>query len=465
MKRILPCILALVLLLACVPTPEEDVVVGKNTESMLAQAIEPEQDIVSAAERTDAPERYQTELESAGGHLTVSVDAEIVQPDGALPIVRVEPRTFTEDEVKQYLHVLLGDDPYYYDGKLPKSYWRQRLDAAIDAIEHWDTYGMNYFNEYDTIEEAQASVSALNKRLNEAPDEPQRITPDFVFQPAQLHNKDGVIETSDAYLYLKFVDQTGTFGSVECDNLRETFGTANFRYTKDSLHFNVSADPVDVTNDLRISRAEAEQQALALLQALGFSDFALAKSYGVNACYNEPQDYTPVWLFIFTRKLSAGQASYVNMQNNDYFGNFQKVLQDEALYIGINDDGLYYMTYQGPITVLETVTEQSNLKPFSEIRSIFERMVLLKDNTADHPYEGEVEHSDRYIVTEVRLNLVPVREQNKDTALFVPAWDFLGRYETVFPDGSVHVQNPDECYSFLTVNAVDGSIIDRTMGY
>ncbi|MBQ9187892.1 MAG: hypothetical protein IJ138_01065 [Clostridia bacterium] len=74
------------LLMACVPTPEEPIIVGKNTETMLAAAQTETKDETPLAERLGAPAHYQAELVSKGGRLSVSVDADVVVPEAALPI-------------------------------------------------------------------------------------------------------------------------------------------------------------------------------------------------------------------------------------------------------------------------------------------------------------------------------------------------------------------------------------------
>ena len=103
--------------------------------------------------------------------------------------------------------------------------------------------------------------------------------------------------------------------------------------------------------------------------------------------------------------------------------------------------------------------EAATLLPFSKIQEIFEKMVLIVNNNAD------VNGSDqRYTVTEVRLSLVSVPEQNGDGGLLVPCWDFLGYpAETAgYPPlwRTLGLQ-PLGAYCHLTVNAIDGSIIQR----
>ena len=57
-----------------------------------------------------------------------------------------------------------------------------------------------------------------------------------------------------------------------------------------------------------------------------------------------------------------------------------------------------------------------------------------------------------------------MRVHEKDsmyTSLLIPVWDFIG---TTTPGGKPMDDNAEE-YVLLTVNAIDGSIIDRTLGY
>lgn len=464
MKRIIILCLLLALIVACQPTPEQEIVVGKNTETMLAAAEGDARTEDTIALQSQTQERYQCELKSAGGNVTVSVDAAVFVTNGALPIVRVMPRDFSEADLKTFIPVLLGSDPYYYDGVLPKSYWRERLDAAIDAIDHWDEGGMNYFNEYDTPEEAREGLEKLNRLMNEAPDEPVRVEPDFSFETVRAYNSEGPIETIDNYLSVRFVDPSQSFGEFHIINHREVAGMVYLELFRNvhKTNANFFDALADVTKDLKITQSEAETKAKAVADALGMTDFELVKSYGANAYYNSPGDYAPVWTCILTRAFGAAQTTYTS---NNAGSMYNTDLQSETLIIDVDDTGVYYLRYEGPLDIRETVNTDAKLLPFSEIQTIFERMVVLKDNEADHLIEGGAVYTDHYVISEVRLGLALVREQDKDTALLVPAWDFLGHLERTYSDGSVSIDYKDESYSFLTINAIDGSIINRSLGY
>jgi hypothetical protein len=132
-KRIVIIIIAaLFLLCACQPTPETEFVVNKaDQQQMIEKAQEDspyaspktDQQTVDWYARLDAPERYTTSLMSAGGHLTVEVDAPVILPDVELPIVRIAPYMFTDEDAQRFVTALLGDDPQCITSK---DNWRTR---------------------------------------------------------------------------------------------------------------------------------------------------------------------------------------------------------------------------------------------------------------------------------------------------------------------------------------------------
>ncbi len=96
--------------------------------------------------------------------------------------------------------------------------------------------------------------------------------------------------------------------------------------------------------------------------------------------------------------------------------------------------------------------------PFDQIKKIFENMILTKYGASG----TEEAESASINITGIRLGLARVTEQNNNAyGLLVPAWDFFGVYDT----GNGYPIGYDGFESLLTINAVDGSIIDRQIGY
>ena len=99
------------------------------------------------------------------------------------------------------------------------------------------------------------------------------------------------------------------------------------------------------------------------------------------------------------------------------------------------------------------------LLPFSSIQAIFEKMIVIVDNEYD---TSEEEWTCEYFIDHVTLGLMRLTERNVGSQdLLVPVWDFFGHSVD-----SYGIQRGTSGYiSLLTINAIDGSIIDRTMGY
>ena len=81
----------------------------------------------------------------------------------------------------------------------------------------------------------------------------------------------------------------------------------------------------------------------------------------------------------------------------------------------------------------------------------------------------EYEKSRVYDVDRIVLGYARIYEPSTDphTGLLVPVWDFFGSRKVEGDyDGNSYSDITDyPSWSFLTINAVDGSIIDRDLGY
>ena len=103
------------------------------------------------------------------------------------------------------------------------------------------------------------------------------------------------------------------------------------------------------------------------------------------------------------------------------------------------------------------------LLPWSEIQGIFEEMLVKKysDFFADNK-----DVTVSFDINEVRLGYMRVIEKgNVFEGRMVPVWDFFGSETINYPDISEPyvIEGPYE--SWLTINAMDGTIIDRELGY
>jgi hypothetical protein len=128
---------------------------------------------------------------------------------------------------------------------------------------------------------------------------------------------------------------------------------------------------------------------------------------------------------------------------------------------------------------VDQTTDNVELLPFAEIQAIFKKQMSLS-----YAYSAETESDQpldyrRIIIEKIQLGYMRVQRQGRDGEyLMIPVWDFYGYeamkfedpvtaaqwvYFTLNADGEMEEREPYQ--SYLTVNAIDGSIIDRRMGY
>ena len=94
------------------------------------------------------------------------------------------------------------------------------------------------------------------------------------------------------------------------------------------------------------------------------------------------------------------------------------------------------------------------MKSFDEVRGTFEQMVTVANAKVDSDLDSDVViEIDRVVLGYARIS----EADSYDTGLMVPVWDFQGKktdeYGTEYKGG------------IMTINAIDGSVIDRSLGY
>ena len=482
MKRTI-CILLIALmgldmLAGCQKTLETPLVVGKNNEIMLekAQADEPmpsDTDTVAVDlyDRLNAPQNYTADLVSKGGKLTVHVDANVELPDSELPVFRIKLAEFSTEQVRTMASALLGNDPKYVMGldTRTKAVCEREIQRLRDGIADWGNVGTDLFDMvYDTQDEAQKALDKLLAEVADAPESLPAITPDYSWQkPYVWSDAKGEIDTTDAYMTLWTMPDNATYSWIHAMNSREFSGNATFEYCRDFLYTTtgeLGTNSADVSGMLPFSEQEAYSLASQTIQNMGLEGFVCSARYGV-LNLNDPAGYskTPLYTFFFTRQYAGIAETYTN---DGQTGGAKDTTSwyYEMVQVRIDKDGIAYVKYSSPTEIVEPVMTATTLLPFDDIRGIFEKMVLIVGNRVDAGISMALE-SQEYVITDVRLGLMSVREENADTGLMIPVWDFLGYENYVLTNGENGTTGSNRLTSYLTINAIDGSIVQRGYGY
>ena len=410
MKRIIILCLSLALLLACVPTPEEEFVVNKADQQQMldnANREDEKNEITDLYERLGAPKTYQASLSGTEGRLQVEVDAKVILPESELPIVRVEPRVMSRSDVLAYVDAVFSPDMQFVDSESgnwqTKGFYAHEIEKAKWAMDHWNDGGSIIYD-MDCSSPSDVQDKWLNKyymQQAEAPETAPRI------DRSDLDMTWIVATSDDVNFSAMFAAINPWDNSVSrIEYVRSYFDNPNVQYMQ------------NIPNGIR--EQDAIAAAEAFLSKLPLEGLTLRVA--VPEIYDD--DYfrkIPCWRLYYTREFGGAAETFTNAEHtsdNEY--NHQRDV--ECLMIVVDEQGVAGFRYNAPQNVLGTVSERTSLLPFSKIEEIFNRMILVYNNRLNDGTRDEARCT--YYITSIRLGLVNIAEENAETGLLVPAWQF-----------------------------------------
>ena len=134
----------------------------------------------------------------------------------------------------------------------------------------------------------------------------------------------------------------------------------------------------------------------------------------------------------------------------------------------VSSDGVCELYHLAPIETVTTLVEDAKLLPFSDILDIAKKMLPIL-------HEDQIGSGNRveFRIDRITLSLQRIAEQdNLEYGLLVPTWNFWGVDLRTGEDGVPHtylcgVFSAGTCgyLPLLSINAINGTIIDPMLGY
>lgn len=507
-------------LVACQPTPKESIVKGKNLEKMIDSATKtkPPAEAADTAGGTAAPAAaniaqqmgvqptYAKELSDAAGKVKIHVNANVVVPDAkGVTVQRVLPQPITQNIIDTLINDLVRGKDQMFDGdsyQLSKGEIQQKIVDLEAAMTRLSTQGDANVNPKMKGERGQTILQGqlddLKKQLETAPDTAIKNP-----TSGQLHTStDGgnyqtlhALAQSEKGGYESFWtidDPASNVDFVRYTSEKNGFSPdMGYFYSKAAIeqaeasgyHAGISSAEIAQLPDVKLTEQEAKDKAQQLLQSLGISNmvcYSAEKQYGGstesalggqmgillgNSAYVNPRK--AVWFLRYARGVNGIPTTYT-------VWDCMKVEQDsqsapwsyEDMTFAIDDSGIVGFEWRSPYQVTDTVTENSNVLSFAEAMNVFDTMSLAV-NAWDGYAEGNPNLKGIEIdVSEIRFGLTRITEQDKrNSGLLVPAWDFMGNVTYISETDGKTQKMVDGPVPILTINAIDGSIINRSLGY
>ena len=486
---LLSVVMAGTLLVGCQKTPENEIVGQKDMEQLIKQAVAESgtpKDI-SLAEYLNAPETYTASFDGYNGDLTVNAEATVTIPDSnGISAMRISRHYFTQEEADKMMEVFLqGGTLYDADHPLTKAEIQDKLVqlyAMRDLPEAAAAAGKNPNGPPTFEEKIQEDIEYYESLLADAPETMELTPAETTFHPSDAATNPNAqviegISTVNGKTYYLLINN----GFYNENNVEAVFTSGGQSlegtYTSTTPYYTIlNKEEVQPPETFTLTESDAQSVAENLLAELGMTDMIC-----VDTKYAATEN--------FTHGVTEGEVgkvvepAQVEYEKWAYYLQFQRTVNGipvtltdhtgvvtenevsvpwpyERLNIIVDETGVVSFNYTSPCSIEETVTESASLLDFSEITSVFEKMFPI---TYGYLAE-EADYRLQADITEVRLGLMRITEQDsRDTGLLIPVWDFFGELTAVPDEGEPH--KIDSSASLLTINAIDGAVIDRNLGY
>lgn len=490
------------LLAGCQTTPQSGVVVRKDLQQMLALAASPQDMQGSVREYLGVPDRYETQFTDSTGTIKVAANANVSVPDvKGIPILRVKAQPFSQQAIDKLIDMLFDDAPLYEPGSI-EELTKTDITELLTKLK---------------VRKAELEAQGMtSEKATEADDDKQNESSDEDVAMSNSGNQlDQVIETITLYEGMlkdapdakTFVETTGMLTTAEssaytnvaqlCDecgmsslfvvnsdsanhfyaqyvNRKDFDVSTGMYYSEDAWKDMTYVSDYAAANDLQYPAMTQEQAQTLADQFLNelCIDY-LECALGEKVIGGSSSEYAgavrvgnllKAYRLEYVRKVNNVPLTYTNVQyaHDDSDMNAVFSWAYERMTFIVDDSGIVEMVWESPYQLNDTVVEDTAMLPFEKIKDVFEKMIFV--NNVDETKTGvDID------ITDVRLGFTRITEQNSlKQGLLIPVWDFFGSKTVYFNDRtgkeeSYTVQEAGQ--SLLTINAIDGSVIDREKGY
>ena len=504
-------VLMLLAMSSCKATPKQSIVKEKSLDHMIEEAtktppssasggsVQPgaTQGVqgVTLAQKMLAPPALQKELVDATGKVKIHVNAPVQVPDAAgVAVQRVQQAKVTQEQVDALVSRLMKGELFSGNGYKPSKSEIQsqilQVQAAIANIGNGTATTSPKDKEGAIL---PSRLTQLQEDLKTAPDvsvktpitsKLTQMTPDegsgeglfALSQPAaSVFQSFRVYDYSDGGSLVRFSSERNAFSkSIGADFATKESIESTLAH---GLHSLMTSDELAAVPDITITKEDAKRTADELVAALGLKDFVCIsedKEYGggsdttadMSARVNPRRC---VWFLRYAHSVNGVPVTHTAYECGKVETDQQSAPWSyEDMTLAIDDDGVAYFEWMSPYEMQDLVTQNSNLLPFSDITGVFNTMSIVQN-----AWDGLIEGSSANItgfdidVTRIVFGLTRVTEQNKrDSGLLVPCWDFFADTTyTVLVNGQTVTKPYDSDYPLLTINAIDGTVINRSLGY
>ncbi|MBD5559872.1 MAG: hypothetical protein HDQ87_05875 [Clostridia bacterium] len=463
---------------ACQATPPESVQGKTNQNEEYARTFEDELPLYDYL--TKAP---TISVRAGGPHAgNVAFDAVLDVPQvSALPVARGQLEPFTDSTVQDICAQFFGSEAVYCAVTGPGREYYERRAEDLERELIIEQQALNEFKDGDeqiiasvdaltgeetdfeiTREVLQQGVDAIKKDLAECREKAASTASvektqvelkigsapyvDYgeqcISAQTSLHGTDYIVLTSQNNCRLQIA-------AVDPDSYEQMYPIEYQLVEAQAVGDEIAV--LDVTSGLEttvtfdpgITQQTAQETAEEFVDQIA-NDFVPCGVYGSVAALDEA---ACAYTCFFTREIRGLPVAFEDHAIDT--GAAETVpIPYETMSVAVTKDGIVAFDWSDRVPAEEIINE--NADPLSPVEVADIAVQYIADTTGDIGALS-IEH--------MSLTMMRTQEPNaSNTFLYIPVWDFYGRAE------SEDISFPEN-YSFATVNAITGAIVDRAVGY
>lgn len=424
------------------------------------------------AEKTyEVPGRFTGEWTGLEDTFDVTADAEILLPEdmSKLCTAKVKRHAFTQEEADKVLEVFLKGNPLYERVDLTK-------EMCQECIDHFEAClrGEAVYEGDGTLERLPEVIAWYKEQMKTAPHEDEKTPANTKFHPSETdygmsssgkslvkEEITGCAEVEGRNLIFNFQNSGGDWRDI-LKVYEEAYALNGPHLIEESWQaiYDWSTDLID---------EDALTAGDSLMAALGLTEFTCERmvpvqleSYLLRMKPNQPEktesSLEDGFLLEYTRKIGGLPLSGTDVSDSEW--------SYEQIQLYVVDNRVVSFRWDNPYEVTD-IQPTEKLMPFRDIQDIFAKMIFVKNDDwrRINSVNGFATYHDLRI-DKVQLTLMRIRPKDSVTeGTIIPVWDFWGTETSKWDQGTGEMTGEPRYGVLCSINALDGTLVDREIGY
>lgn len=405
----------------------------------------------SIRELVKAPDIDKFELVSKDSSIKINVDAKVVVPVAdAIPVVKIKNRDLSKLDLEAISKYFFRGEEYRYArelSELSKSELAEMIKEQKRLMKEENAYeGATAEQKQENKKIIQDYLKELEKNYEKAPETTEAIPIEYKLKD---ENDNILGEKVKSFLIESVKKGSAKNFTVSSSKYRNT--VAYFSEGKMGIF---SGYFEGYRNQCKYSEAEVKQQCEDILKLLGVQgEYKLVRfvpTIGYDQERMKTQNFYNGYEVIYKKIINDVVETYdttsiesKDEQSEDERSYCPKQYENMEFLFGM--DGLCYFAWNEPMKVEKVIKKKVDLITYADVIKIFKKKMLSS--------KEDIEIN----IKEIKLGLMRVKNKNKNEEyLMIPVWDF-------YEDRSIESKEGES--SCFTINAMNGNIIDRSLGY